>query len=312
VQWGYSQDGLSAQDLALDPSDNLIIGGADFIQKRDPAGLPLWTLELSCEGECCVATDDLGNILVASLGLLRKLDPGGAEIWSADHPAQAQAVAVAVDGSILVAGFIEVADEPHDAWVRKYDPDGGELWTVTHDGGGTSHDTASDVATDSAGNVIVAGGESVVGESGRRRWLAKYDSEGSLVWQDSIDEPVGNLQGLRSVAVDSQNNIVVTGRGESTCGGENILVRKHDPDGEELWSRMEDGDMHGDDRGNDVATDASDNVIVVGWVDTHHVHRNDDIWLRKYTPEGDVVWTVHRRRRRCRGQGGGGRRGRKR
>jgi hypothetical protein len=305
MQWWYDWENRSAADLAADPSANLIISGAEFvdpgtngprdpfIDKRDPEYGGLWTWDPPCEYSLGVTTDDAENVFTAGCGELWKLDAGGTSIWSSEHAARAASVAVAQDGSIVVAGHTNAPGEPTDAWMGKYDPEGGELWTVTHDGGADADDSAADVATDSAGNVIVVGEETVSEPGGTRKWIAKYGPEGVPEWMLSVDFPPGEgTSGAEGVAVDSQDNIVVTGSVSSTCSSHNIWVRKHDPDGEELWTRMHDDKSHGKDQGLAVAVDGSDNVIAAGTAYLcNPVYCSQDLWLRKYTSEGDVVWT---------------------
>jgi cysteine-rich repeat protein len=54
------------------------------------------------------------------------------------------------------------------------------------------------------------------------------------------------------------------------------------------WSHIHDGG-HGDDCAEAVAADSAANVIAVGW--TTASSGTADIWVRKYDPDGDELWT---------------------
>jgi hypothetical protein len=106
-------------------------------------------------------------------------------------------VAVAVDNENYII-LVDFADDGQDFLLVKFDgQDGGEIWSHAFSFGGNSLNSLTDVAVDSANNVIVGG------ESGETRYLAKFSPEGGLLWQ------LGSLSGsvVYSVAVDFSNNI---------------------------------------------------------------------------------------------------------
>ena len=57
----------------------------------------------------------------------------------------------------------------------------------------------------------------------------------------------------------------------------------------EAWVRRINGPASGSDHGHDVATDATGNVYVTGWIETSA--GNEDCYTVKYSPDGDVLWT---------------------
>ncbi len=102
-----------------------------------------------------------------------------------------------------------------------------------------------------------------------------------------------------SVAIDVEGNVYVAGTtegvlvGQVNAGGADAFLRKYEPGGAELWTRQ--FGFSGDDRVRTVAVDGEGNVYVAytAW----GIKRDqpspvvDDVFLRKYSPEGDKLWT---------------------
>src|SRR4030095_5814394 len=57
----------------------------------------------------------------------------------------------------------------------------------------------------------------------------------------------------------------------------------------EAWVHRINGPANGSDHGHDVATDATGNIYVTGWIETSA--GNEDCFTVKYSPDGDVLWT---------------------
>ncbi len=59
--------------------------------------------------------------------------------------------------------------------------------------------------------------------------------------------------------------------------------------GSEVWTRNYPGEDAGDAKARGVAVDGAGNVVIVG--QEFVVGQNANIWARKYTPDGDVLWS---------------------
>jgi len=277
-----------------------------------------------------VAIDGAGNVYVAgdiqqgalpgqtSLGdadaYLRKYDGKGKEIWTRQFGTQSQdgATGVTVDGAgnLYVVGFTRGAiagqTSPvgldYDAYLRKYDSDGNELWTRQF---GTPRvlveDLTSDVAVDGAGNVYVVGftsgplpGQANLGEDDV--YLRKYDSDGNELWARQSGSQT--LDMANGVAIDGTGNVYVVGQlggipGRRGMGEADAYLRKHDSDGNELWTRQF-GSQSGP-SANGVAVDGAGNVYVVGSASgalpgQTHLGKSD-AYVRKYDGDGNELWT---------------------
>lgn len=213
-------------------------------------------------------------------------DLNGSELWhktyDGGHWDAALDVAADSEGNIVVAGASQRWHDYNDNgeqdpgelngdyYTIKYDPAGNELWSRAYDGG--HWDYAYGVAVDSGDNIVVTGayekwqdyndnGEEDPGEVNYDYWTMKYDAAGNELWGKTYDSEHGDDQAF-AVAVDSQDNMVVTGY-SSDGSTDNYYTIKYNPDGRKLWSKTYDG---GDvDHANSVAVDSEDNVIVTGY-----------------------------------------------
>ena len=138
----------------------------------------------------------------------------------------ANGVAVDGAGNIYVTGFETSDDEGSNIWIRKLDPGGNEIWTRTYNGSAGIEDEGRAVAVDGEGNVYVAGFETPENEE-PDIWARKYSPDGTPLWTETHDGPVGYIDGANAVTLDPDGNLLVTGY--ETVGGEgfNIWTRKY-------------------------------------------------------------------------------------
>ena len=106
---------------------------------------------------------------------------------------------------------------------------------------------------------------------------------GALVQASSWDGHGFDDQ-INDIAVDAQGEVIVVGDTFVTAEDQDAFVRKYAADGETLlW--MEELDVGVEDTLKGVAVDSQGNVFVAGWMD------EDVYFVRKYAPEGEVLWT---------------------
>lgn len=222
-RWARSAGGWDtdvAFHLATDPTGNVIITGHTtstnyafgpiafestgagqdvFVAKYDTAGNVLWARNAGgSDGyhySWAVATDSAGNIYIT--GIFEDT------IW---FGSLALTSATAGNGDIFLV---------------KYDANGNVIWA--RQAGGIYDDQGFSVATDSSGNVLVAGGfysptcsfgsvtlTNAGGNNGKNEsFLAKYTGAGTLLWA----QRAGGVEGdyMSAVAVGPQNAPHVTG-----------------------------------------------------------------------------------------------------
>jgi hypothetical protein len=112
-------------------------------------------------------------------------------------------------GNLYVAG---VGGSTRTSFVASYNPNGDLLWRRSLDLPGA--DIAFDVVVDAAGNYYVTGTANVSGTKSDA-YVAKYDSNGAVQWQQIIaGTPIGTdapTDAASGIALDSAGNIFVSG-----------------------------------------------------------------------------------------------------
>ena len=264
---GYLKD--HAQDVAVDSQDNIIVTGC--------SGNPGWT------------NSDVLTI---------KYDPDGNIIWAVIYNSTPDtdfdvgyAVAVDNDDNIIVAGmrYVTTTGTIRDFLTIKYDSNGNIMagWPVFWHA--NSHDEAYGVAVDSLNNIIVTG-YSGDGSTINDYCTIKYAPDGSVVWGPVFYNGGGDDR-ARGVAVDSGDNIIVTGYSKNGTGWDYCTI-KYNSTGNPLagWPVVYDGPAHGSDAAYDVAVDSGDNMVVTGY--STNPAGDYDYHTIKYDTSGSEIWNA--------------------
>ncbi|MFB2970208.1 S8 family serine peptidase [Aerosakkonema sp. BLCC-F183] len=219
----------------------------------------------------------MGNVNQNTSWTLKNLKPG-TYYWSV------QAIDTAFEGSAFANEGSFTIEEPKPSleWVRQL---------------GTSlEDWSRDVATDSAGNVYIVGSTGS-GDTSTGNWdsyLAKYDSNGNLVWKQQFNDNLAD-QAL-GVKIDNTDNIYIVGSTEYDA-----YVAKYNTDGEEIWKRVfssEDGAFVMGDGARGVGVDGAGNVYIAGSTmgsfdvlkSVQKITPNQDVFITKYDSDGNQLW----------------------
>ncbi len=252
-------DGEGGVDLGGGKLD--FVGGFfdAFVAKYDANGNYLWSKAFGSDvSDACngVAVDPQGNVVVAG-------QFGGTINFGGDD-------LVSLGGSSFGV----------DTFVAKFSPGGEHLWSKRF--GGTEDDLAVSVATDSQGNLVVAGtfwgtanfGGTDLTAAGTGLYadvfVAKYDANGEHLWSHAFGDPDSNESG--SANVDGSGNVVLLGlfagtiefQGHSLhgAGSKDIFMAKCDEDGNHLWSHGYGGP--GYEYGVATAFDGANNIVAGG------------------------------------------------
>jgi hypothetical protein len=216
----------------------------------------IWQREFdndSNEGAFGVAVDTTNNVIVVGYGANKntivKYDSNGNKLWDQDVSSNLL-VTVATDSSnnIFVGG---------SGGIVKFGPNGGTALASTSPG------SVQDITVDSNNNVVAITGAGNI---------YKYNSNLIL-----FGPPILATINPHSVAVDSNNNIIVAGYGTN-----NLKVVKFDSNGNLLWTKTYDVDGVTD-LAYGVAVDSNDNILATGF-------SGDEIITIKYSSTGSQLW----------------------
>jgi len=166
----------------------------------------------------------------------------------------------------------------------------------------SSNDYAYGVATDSSGNVYVAGGtngglDGNTNAGNTDLFVVKYNSSGTKQWTRQLGS--SSRDSANGVATDSSGNVYVTGMtnggldGCKNAGIEDLFVVKYNSSGTKQWTNQLGSSSR--DSANDVATDSSGNIYVTGttyWeLDGNTSAGKADLFVVKYDSSGTWQWT---------------------
>lgn len=218
------------------------------------------------------------------------------------------------DGSTDLGGGTMTSAGGSDLFVAKYDPSGAHIWSKRF--GDVSDQVGLTVALDPSGNIVISGqfsgtldfgnGPALASAGTSDVFVAKLDTSGATLWSKRYGD--AGMQGGKGLAVDASGNLFLTGYFYGTtdfgdgsplvsAGSEDVFVAKLDPSGATLWSKRFGG--AGLQQGNDIAVDATGNVLVTGLFfgamdlggGPLTSAGNADVFVAKLDPGGAHVWS---------------------
>lgn len=198
--------------------------------------------------------------------------------------------ATAVDGnnSVIVTGQAFISGSSYAYVTIKYSSHGVPLWTNRYTGPGNGWDCATAVAVDGSNNVIVTGQSAGIGSSSDYTTI-EYSSDGIPLWTNRYNGPGNSSDGAKAVAVDADNNVIVTGYSYSSGTNSAYATIKYSSVGVPLWTNRWSGSAGSLDSPTALSLDSSNNVIVTGA--SYESGGSSDYATVKYSNAGTPLWT---------------------
>ena len=307
--WAKTYGPGVAKAVAIDNNGDIIVAGYvkkddkkdGFVARLDKDGNVKWFKTYGGDKEDAfsdVKIAEDGDIIVAgyteSFGAGEKdvwvlrLDSNGNVKWQKTYGGsandKANAVAIADNGDVIVAGWTESFGAGNDAWVLRLDSQGNVKWQKTY--GGSEYNEAYAVAIANNGDIIVAGGWDA--------WILRLDSEGNVIWRKAYWNKEWDSEGdIHDVAVMPNGDIIIAGY---TCNppstGCNVWVFKLDKEGNVEWMKIYGSNYL--DKAYAVAIAPNEDILVAGYYGYKYSlkkQRSPDIWiLRLDASNGNVIW----------------------
>lgn len=163
--------------------------------------------------------------------------------------------------------------------------------------GTTGNELSTSTATDSFGNVYVAGATtgSLEGENAGAydSLVTKYDSNGNQIWIKQFGS--ANFDWISDLATDEDGNFYVAGYTEGDLAENknaevsDVWLGKYDSDGNQIWLEQFGTEIINRTFALDV--DGEGNVYLSGYtVEENRNSQTDDSWVTKYDSNGNREW----------------------
>jgi hypothetical protein len=311
----------NAQAIAVDGGQNVYITGVSSnftTMKLNPAGSNLWSATWIYYGltnlSQVIGVDAFTNVYVAgregwpldrnisvNVAVL-KYDQNGNQLWETNSLNGAMDVDVHVVGLILDGsgntyyGANLVGDAGGEFTTVKCNNNGSSGW-VAYDPTGNGASVCAALGLDTLGDVLVTG------KNAHYPPLPSYgtykiDTNGNYVWGALYPMSSYGSSGALALALDSANNVYVTGSSTITNTGSDIATLKYDSNGNQLWVQRYNGPGNGNDAGSAIAVDNAGNVYVAGY--ETETNGSTEMVLIKYSAvalqrqsNGNVILQAH-------------------
>ena len=166
-------------------------------------------------------------------------------------------------GNVYVTGTVSDTVSGLDYRTIKYNASGQVMWKAKWNGAANGDDEAYAIAVDSKGNVYVTG-RSMGKGTGYDFVTVKYNWVGIRQWSARYNDPNNGFDWAKSIAVDAQGNVYVTGEGGLGANTtSDYITIKYNTNGTRLWVATYDG-PGSNDGANALTLDDNGNVYVTG------------------------------------------------
>ena len=236
-------------------------------------------------------------------GFVRKYDALGALLWHRDRvSASTDGVTTDKNGNAYIVGSYTAGSWPTQRdyiYLQRFDSAGTPLWTrqftipVASD---RTLLTANAIATDPRDNnfIVILFEKAYYPYQNRQVFIRKYNVLGGVLWEKQVSATSSPYAARPSLATDTDGNIYVAANSVAYQRWNSSLIRLN-AQGIATWTvpffptgSTQLTYVHA------LAADNGGNVYLTGITRGNLVGANkgyDDVFLRKYGPDGAVLWT---------------------
>jgi uncharacterized delta-60 repeat protein len=229
------------------------------IVKYNSAGVKKWDLnhggfgtDMEDAGNAITVDKDgyiyyTGTMQVSATGNMRdvytaKLDSNGNRLWPYPYGVflgaggNDEGVEIATDymGNVYVGYNSEITSGNTKYGVRKYNSSGATIWGYGYAGTVSDTDKLRDMKVDKDGNVYLLGNSKGTA-SGIDIVTIKISSTGTHAWTNIYNGDANADDDARSIDVDNNGNVYVTGSSLNYTTGNDIVVIKYNSGGSQQW-----------------------------------------------------------------------------
>jgi len=216
-EWVNYYDGTGAgadvaRDITKDQNNNVIVTGSSHRQSGSDPYYDIYTI---------------------------KYDNSGGELWNHRYngPDDKNDVGVAVitdsQDNFYILGSSSSVSTSWDVVIFKYNSANSLQWMQTYNGANNGIQQAVDVQIDNDGNVYVLASEAAPPTYNNDILLLKYNSTGSLLWEQRYNSPTSLSDIPKSLIIDSNSDICIMGQSNAA-----ILILKYSTTGDIVWTQL--------------------------------------------------------------------------
>lgn len=266
--WTARYDGTSngndeAMSVGVDPMKNVHVTGTSFSN---------------------VAEDNIVTI---------KYDQNGVIQWTQSFNGIGNYTDRAVDitpdniGNVYVVGYSTNLFGDYDIVTIKYNTSGVQQWVTYFNSSSRLNDYPTKIKVDKSGNVYVVG-YCTTYASMNNYVTIKYNSAGIQQWVQYYNGTANNNDAATSLALDSLENVYVSGSSEGLGTQNDIVTLKYNPVGTKLWEIRYNGIGNGMDYPRALDVLSSGGVYIGGW--SFGSGTFTDVVVLKYSINGSLLW----------------------
>ena len=316
-------DDDTPSSIILDGTNVYVGGGAvNLITQKDatvvkynePDGTDIWIKDFNGAGDFsenakAIVIDANNNSYTAGYSftenkklnaVISKIDPAGNIICNYSYNGikndddEFSCMAISSNGMVYAAGYTKVTGEKSNFLLVKWSPSTCDtVWTRTYDYIKKS-DKIFSIVLDAPGNIYIAGRSDANPIDTSNNYdviTSKYDSNGNLLWMQRYNGS-GNLRDEPTrIILDRNGDVLVAGRAENVHDDEFFIIKYNPSTGAPVWSgpAIYNSPFSNDDRINDIAVDASNNIFVAGFSQTSSgLNATQDPVILKFDAAGNM------------------------